>query len=125
MVFEVVFLQFLSVLILIDSMNPFFPFLNPFFLVTCSNIFLFKSLDFDYIFVDEVSMLGEVFYKFLMVIKKIKSNIKFFISGDYNQLKNILYRKLPRFTRKLPNCTTKLPNSKIRAGMFYVCSGPK
>ncbi len=30
----------------------------------------------------------------------------------------ILYRKLPRFTRKLPN-------SKFRAGMFYLCSGPK
>ncbi len=48
-----------------------------------------KNLDLDYIFVDEVSMLGEVFYKFLMMIKKIKSNIKFIISGDYNQLKAI------------------------------------
>jgi hypothetical protein len=31
-------------------------------------------------------MLGEVFYKFLMMIKKIKPNTKFIISGDYNQL---------------------------------------
>ena len=48
-----------------------------------------QLLDLDYIFVDEVSMLGEVFYKFLMMIKKIKPNIKFIISGDYNQLKPI------------------------------------
>jgi predicted AAA+ superfamily ATPase len=43
-------------------------------------------LDLDYIFVDEVSMLAKVFYKFLLMIKKIKPDIKFIISGDYNQL---------------------------------------
>ena len=48
-----------------------------------------KCLDLDYIFIDEVSMLAEVFYKFLMMIKKIKNNIKFIISGDYNQLKPV------------------------------------
>jgi predicted AAA+ superfamily ATPase len=31
-----------------------------------------KNLDLDYIFIDEVSMLAEVFYKFLMMIKNIK-----------------------------------------------------
>jgi len=46
-------------------------------------------LDLDYIFVDEVSMLSEVFYKFLLMIKKIKTDIKFIISGDYNQLKPV------------------------------------
>jgi len=35
-----------------------------------------QLLDLDYIFVDEVSMLGEVFYKFLMMIKKIRPNTK-------------------------------------------------
>ena len=45
-----------------------------------------KNLNLDYIFVDEVSMLQEVFYKFLMMIKKIKPEIKFIISGDYDQL---------------------------------------
>ncbi len=49
-----------------------------------------QLLDLDYIFVDEGSMLGEVFYKFLMMIKKIKPNIKFIISGDYNQLKPVI-----------------------------------
>jgi energy-coupling factor transporter ATP-binding protein EcfA2 len=48
-----------------------------------------ESLDLDYIFIDEVSMLGEVFYKFLMMIKKIKPEIKYIISGDYNQLKPV------------------------------------
>ena len=48
-----------------------------------------KNLDLDYIFIDEVSMVQEVFYKFLMMIKKIKPNIKFIISGDYNQLKPV------------------------------------
>ncbi len=31
-------------------------------------------------------MLGEVFCNFLMMIKKIRPNIKFIISGDYSQL---------------------------------------
>jgi len=48
-----------------------------------------EHLDLDYIFVDEVSMLGEVFYKFLMMIKKVRTDIKFIISGDYNQLKPV------------------------------------
>jgi predicted AAA+ superfamily ATPase len=48
-----------------------------------------ECLDLDYIFVDEVSMLGEVFYKILIMIKKVRTDIKFIISGDYNQLKPI------------------------------------
>ncbi len=48
-----------------------------------------SQVDLDYIFIDEVSMLGEVFYKFLMMIKKIRPDIKFIISGDYNQLKPV------------------------------------
>ena len=48
-----------------------------------------KNLDLDYIFVDEVSMMQEVFYKFLMMIKKIKPEIKYIISGDYDQLKPV------------------------------------
>ena len=34
-------------------------------------------------------MMQEVFYKFLMMIKKIKPEIKYIISGDYNQLKPV------------------------------------
>ncbi len=49
-----------------------------------------ENLDLDYIFIDEVLMLGEVFYKFLMMIKKIRPDIKFIISGDYNQLNQLM-----------------------------------
>ncbi len=55
-----------------------------------------QFLDLDYIFVDEVSMLGEVFYKFLMMIMKIRPNIKFIISGDYDQLKAVNDRISPK-----------------------------
>jgi ATP-dependent exoDNAse (exonuclease V) alpha subunit len=48
-----------------------------------------KKKDLDYIFIDEVSMLGKVFYKFLMTIKKIRPDSEFIISGDYNQLKPV------------------------------------
>jgi len=44
------------------------------------------NLGLDYIFVDEISMVREIFYKFLLMIKKMKSNIKFIVSGDFNQL---------------------------------------
>ena len=48
-----------------------------------------NNVDLDYIFIDDVSMLGEVFYKFLMTIENIRPDIKFIISGDYNQLKPV------------------------------------
>ena len=34
-------------------------------------------------------MLAEIFYKFLLMIKRVKPDIKFIISGDYNQLKAV------------------------------------
>ena len=40
-----------------------------------------KNLDLDYIFIDEVSMMQEVFYKFLMMIKKIKPEKIYYIRG--------------------------------------------
>jgi ATP-dependent exoDNAse (exonuclease V) alpha subunit len=45
-----------------------------------------ESMKIDYIFVDEISMLKEIFYKFILMIKKIKSNVKIIMVGDYNQL---------------------------------------
>jgi ATP-dependent exoDNAse (exonuclease V) alpha subunit len=55
-----------------------------------------QNLDLDYIFVYEVSMLGEVFYKFLMMIKKLRPDIELIISGDYNQLKPVNDRISPK-----------------------------
>ncbi len=46
-------------------------------------------MKFKYIFVNEVSMLQEKFYKFLLMIKKFKPETKFIISGDYKQLPTI------------------------------------
>ncbi len=67
-----------------------------------------QTLDLDYIFIDEVSMLGEVFYKFLMMIKKIRPDIKFIISGDYNQLKPINDRIAPKTDYANPPCSFEL-----------------
>ena len=43
---------------------------------------LLKNLPQKYIFVDEISMVKEIFYKFLLMIKKMNPQIKFIISGD-------------------------------------------
>jgi DNA replication protein DnaC len=40
----------------------------------------------DYIFIDEISMMQEQFYKFFSVIKRKHPNVKFIIAGDFEQL---------------------------------------
>jgi ATP-dependent exoDNAse (exonuclease V) alpha subunit len=44
------------------------------------------NLNYDYIFIDEISMVKEIFYKFFIMVKRIKPNIKFIIAGDFQQL---------------------------------------
>jgi len=44
------------------------------------------NLNYDYIFIDEVSMIKEVFYKFFVMLKRIKPNIKLIFVGDHQQL---------------------------------------
>ena len=44
------------------------------------------KLNLDYIFIDEISMVKEVFYKFFVMLKRIKPNTIFIIAGDFNQL---------------------------------------
>jgi ATP-dependent exoDNAse (exonuclease V) alpha subunit len=39
-----------------------------------------------YIFIDEVSMMPEMFYKFFIVLKRMRPDIKFIIAGDFAQL---------------------------------------
>ena len=51
-----------------------------------------KNLSVDYIFVDEISMVHEMYYKFLQIIKQIKPNVIFIISGDFEQLKPVCDR---------------------------------
>ena len=45
-----------------------------------------KLQAYNYIFVDEISMVKEIFYNFLLMLKQKNMNIKFIIDGDYNQL---------------------------------------
>ena len=44
------------------------------------------NFDYDYIFIDEISMVKEIFYKFFIMVKRIKPNVKFIIAGDFQQL---------------------------------------
>jgi len=41
---------------------------------------------YSYIFIDEVSMMSEMFYKFFIVLKRMLPHIKFIIAGDFAQL---------------------------------------
>ena len=45
--------------------------------------------DVNYIFIDEISMVHEIFYKVFLTIKSIKPDIKFIIAGDFAQLKPV------------------------------------
>ena len=45
-----------------------------------------KELDVKYIFIGEVSMMTECFYKYFLVLKAYRPDIKLILSGDYNQL---------------------------------------
>jgi hypothetical protein len=45
-----------------------------------------KTCQYDYIFVDEISMVRETFYQVLLMIKNANPSIKFIIAGDFDQL---------------------------------------
>ena len=45
------------------------------------------NLNYDYIFIDEISMVKEIFYQFLNMIMIKYPNTKFIIVGHFNQLK--------------------------------------
>jgi ATP-dependent exoDNAse (exonuclease V) alpha subunit len=45
-----------------------------------------KNTDVSYVFVDEVSMVPEIFYKFFITMKRLKPELKFIIAGDFEQL---------------------------------------
>ena len=46
----------------------------------------FKKHEYKYIFIDEISMVREVFYKFFIYLKRAYPKIKFIIAGDFAQL---------------------------------------
>ena len=39
----------------------------------------------DDIFIDEISMVADMSYRFFIVVKRCKPNIKFIVAGDFNQ----------------------------------------
>ena len=40
----------------------------------------------DYIFIDEISMVKEIFYQLFIALKLHKPSLKFIISGDFDHL---------------------------------------
>ena len=51
---------------------------------------LLKNLNnFDYIVVDEISMVKEVFYRFFTIIRRYAPNVKFIVVGDFEQFKPV------------------------------------
>jgi hypothetical protein len=45
-----------------------------------------RDMKLDYIFVDEISLVPEIFYKYFLVLEKALPTMRFIISGDYEQL---------------------------------------
>jgi ATP-dependent exoDNAse (exonuclease V) alpha subunit len=45
-----------------------------------------KYKNINYIFVDEISMVQEIFYQVLLILKNYNPNIKIIMVGDYGQL---------------------------------------
>jgi len=41
---------------------------------------------FDYLFIDEISMVHEYFYKFFITLGRVRPELKFIIAGDFSQL---------------------------------------
>ena len=48
-----------------------------------------KDKSLKYIFVDEVSMVAEMFYKFFCTLKRMRPDLKFIMSGDFRQFKPV------------------------------------
>ena len=58
------------------------------FAISCSKKNI-REMNLDYIIVDEVSMLQEMFYKFLYSIGRAAPSIRFIMFGDFNQLEPV------------------------------------
>lgn len=79
-----------------------------------------NNLDIDYLFVDEISMVNEYFYKHLMIVKQLKPNIKFVISGDFQQLPPVNDRIGDGFDYKNSNALNELcDGNRIQLSKCY------
>ena len=50
---------------------------------------LIRECKANYIFIDEISMMEEKFYKFIITLKKNRPDIIFILSGDFEQLEPV------------------------------------
>jgi ATP-dependent exoDNAse (exonuclease V) alpha subunit len=48
-----------------------------------------EKLKVDYIFIDEISMMHEHIYKFLLTFKQLRTDVKFILAGNFDQLKPV------------------------------------
>jgi ATP-dependent exoDNAse (exonuclease V) alpha subunit len=48
-----------------------------------------QDLNIKYLFIDEISMLSELFYNYFIALKQIRKDIKFIIAGDFAQLQPV------------------------------------
>jgi hypothetical protein len=81
---------------------------------TSKNMMVKSMRSLKYIFVDEVSMMIEKFYKLFIMIKSLCPHIRFIISGDYGQL--------PPVKDEWKNGKG---NYKSSAGLYDLCDGNK
>jgi ATP-dependent exoDNAse (exonuclease V) alpha subunit len=71
-----------------------------------------RDLNCKYIIIDEVSMMSEHFYKYFIVVKRMRPDIKFILSGDFNQL-------LP-VKERIEN-----PDYKNSLALYELCDGQR
>ena len=45
-----------------------------------------QEMDIKYLFIDEISMMSELFYNYFLMLKQLRTDIKFIIAGDFAQL---------------------------------------
>jgi hypothetical protein len=80
------------------------------FVASCCTRKALDEVAVDYVFVDEISMVPEMFYKFFLTMKRMKSNIRFIIAGDMGQLEPV--------NDRVKNC-----NYKNSTALNELCEG--
>ena len=71
-----------------------------------------RDMNIKYLFIDEVSMVSEQFYKYFIILKRMRPDITFIVSGDFEQL-------LP-VKERIQN-----PNYKDSLALFEICDGQR
>jgi hypothetical protein len=56
------------------------------FVISHSSRKIMTDDKFNYLFIDEISMVHEYFYKFFITLRRVRPDLKFIIAGDFSQL---------------------------------------